>query len=370
MNTTMRNDDSDLDDAIRRSLADIIASGQAGLNASEPAAISTDRHSHGRWFASAAAVVLLVAGLGLISARRGDSRAPADQTSSTRPASSLPGPAIGLGEPKATAATDTSNLAETPSTGNVLLLPSADVEMVYVQHDPAVPHRVRGLVSAADGSTFSINLYENYWGELPTDTEQREINGSTWANARGDSRTYVTLDQCTMLTLDAGPNASPWNDNALALIGGTKFADPVTVDLPEGWNVIAVGSVGDWYSMTFDPEIAGIPRVTLTQTPGTSAGPLLADLAGRPIENVIINGNPGWQIPLPEPGWYQTIWQNDNGAMMLLSNGLTPDAIGQLVAQLTPASGADWDNRYSNQDVGPDGTIADPNCAPAAITIR
>lgn len=98
MNTTMQNDDTDLDDAIRKSLGDIIASGQPGRTPSEPAAGSTDRHSVGRWFASAAAVVLLVAGLGLISARRVNSPAPADQTADTAPISSPLGSAIGLSD--------------------------------------------------------------------------------------------------------------------------------------------------------------------------------------------------------------------------------------------------------------------------------
>jgi len=83
MNCTTRNDDSDLDAAIRKSLGDIIASGQPGRTASEPVAGLSDRCSGRRWFASAAAVVLVVVGLGLISVRSSDNLAPADQTSGT-----------------------------------------------------------------------------------------------------------------------------------------------------------------------------------------------------------------------------------------------------------------------------------------------
>ena len=249
----------------------------------------------------------------------------------------------------------------------VLLLPAGEIEPTYVQHNAAMPHRSRGLVSAPDGSTLSVNLFENFWGELPAEMEQRDLSGSTWATTLEDTnRGYVTLDACMMLSLNAGPNGTAWDANAVALMNSVNFADTISIDLPEGWQLIELDTVGDWYSMSFDPEIAGIPGVTLTQMPESNAGPLLADLAGRPITAITINGKPAWQVPLPEDGWTQTIWQTDTGSMMLTAKDLSPEGITQFLTQLAPADPSDWDLRYKDQDVGADVAMPIPTCEETA----
>jgi hypothetical protein len=253
----------------------------------------------------------------------------------------------------------------------VLLLPGADVDPEFVQHDAALPHRSRGLVRAPDGSTLSINLYENHWGELPTDTEQREIGDAIWATTtNGTIRGYVTLDACNMVVLDAGPDGAVWDAHAVELMNAVQFKDSLTIDLPDGWQVIEIGTVGNWYSMSFDTSIEGVPGVQLTQMPGSSAGPLLADLAGRGISAITIDGNPAWQIPMEEAGWTQTVWQNDMGAMMLTSKDMTPERIDQFLTELTPASAADWDARYREKDVGRDMTMPVPPCGPLTLSVN
>jgi hypothetical protein len=254
----------------------------------------------------------------------------------------------------------------------VLLLPTADIEPNYVQHNAALAHRTRGLVRAPDGSTLSINLLENDSANFSADVEQRGIGGLVWAALVEDNnRGYVTLDACNMLSLNAGPHsAEAWDANAVDLMNAVQFTDSLTIDLPDDWQVIEIGTVGDWYSMSFASGIEGVPGVTLTQMPGSNAGPLLADLAGRPITAVTIDGSPAWQIPMQEAGWTQTIWQNDNGSMMLTSNGLAPERIDQFLTELTPASAADWHARYNDQDVGRDMTMPIPSCGPLTLSVN
>jgi hypothetical protein len=217
---------------------------------------------------------------------------------------------------------------------------------------------------------LSINVFENFWGELPADMEQRTIGGLTWATTVEDTnRGYVSLDTCTMLSMNAGPDGAAWDANATSLMNSVRFADPIAIDLPDGWRTIEVGPVGDWYSMSFDAELEGTPAVTLTQTPGSNAGPLLADRAGYPIVEITIDGNPAWQVALDDD-WTQTIWQNDRGATMLTSKGLNPDGIRQFLTQLSPATASDWETRYSDQDAGANSFMPDPGCEPASLSIN
>lgn len=281
-----------------------------------------------------------------------------------------PDPTVPAAQPPPAPASDDSGPLPPATVGeHVLVLPADSVEPTYVQRNAALPHRTRGLVSAPDGSTLSINLFENFWGELPAEMDQRDIGGLTWATTVEDTnRGYVTVDECTMLSVNAGPNGAAWDTDAVALMNSVRFTpDSITIDLPDGWQTIDVGPVGAWYSMSFDPGIEGSPDVTLTQMPGSNAGPLLADFAGRPVTAITIDGSPGWQVPLDNDGWTQTVWQNDSGSMMLTSKGLDPGRIDQLLTQLSPATASDWDTRYSDQDAGADSSIADPVCEPATL---
>lgn len=310
-----------------------------------------------RVLATAAAALLVTLGVGSVVAVR----ALVDGTAQPAPTAQ---------PPAASAWTAPETPPPATTDAPVLLLPAVDIEPTYVQHIAALPHRNRGLVSAPDGTTLSINLYENFWDAPSTDVEQREIGALSWATMVEDvNRGYVTSDACTMLSLNAGPNGEAWDANAVALMNSVQFSDPITIDLPEGWQIIELGTLGDWYSMSFDPGIEGVPGVTLTQMPGSNAGPLLADLAGRPLTAITIDGNPAWQVPLPEDGWTQTIWQNETGSMMLTAKGLTPADIDQFLTQLSPAPVSDWDTRYSEHDAGPIHMFG-PTCEPAALRVN
>jgi hypothetical protein len=306
-----------------------------------------------------AAAVLVVIGVGAVVGVR----AVGDE--SNQPAATAQPPAD-------TGSTNSDAMPPSTTEEAVLLLPTADIEPNYVQHNAALAHRTRGLVRAPDGSTLSINLLENDSANFSADVEQRGIGGLVWAALVEDNnRGYVTLDACNMLSLNAGPHsAEAWDANAVDLMNAVQFTDSLTIDLPDDWQVIEIGTVGDWYSMSFASGIEGVPGVTLTQMPGSNAGPLLADLAGRPITAVTIDGSPAWQIPMQEAGWTQTIWQNDSGSMMLTSNGLAPERIDQFLTELTPASAADWHARYNDQDVGRDMTMPIPSCGPLTVSVN
>ena len=313
--------------------------------------------SRKRWLLTAAAAALVVAGMGAVAGVR-------ILTEESGPSAPAASPTT------ATAPNLTASPVPVTAVQYKLRLPAQNVEPTYVQHNAGVQHRIRGLVRALDGSTLSVNVMENCWGELPADMEQRDLAGLTWATAIEDTnRAYVTVDTCTMLALNAGADAPAWDANAVALMNGVQFADQIAINLPDGWQTIEIGRVGDWYSMSYDPAIEGVPGVTLTQMPGSTAGPLLADFAGRTISAITIDKSAGWQVPLDEDGWTQTIWQNDSGAMMLTSKGLSLDRIDQLISELTPATASDWATRYGDQGAGTSIATAEPACEPTTLLI-
>ena len=214
MNTKMRHDDSDLDDAIRKSLGDIIASGQSGQAASAPAAGLTDRFSGRRWLASAAAVVLVVAGLGLISTRNSDSPAPADQPSDTAPVSSLPDSANGPGDLNPDGL---KNPVGTVFGGLVDPVLPDGYELVFASDDP------EPLVVAlnAGGDRFEAVIYssESRLAEVERTRDELQL-----AVPEG--------------VLAVGPDGQPGErnaylvtDDAIVATDYTRIADPSTIEM-------------------------------------------------------------------------------------------------------------------------------------------
>lgn len=263
-------------------------------------------------------------------------------------------------------------LGYVPGTGPSLqlLLPSDDVVPSYAQRNAALPQRTLGLVQAPSGATYSVNVTEDFWGELPAEFDQRTIGATTWATGEEDSnRAYVSIAECAMVSVSAGPDRTAWSDEALAMLAAVEAGDPITFDLPEGWSTLAVGPFGEWFGMSFDPG-DGLADVTLTQMPGSSAGPILADLVGRPTESVVFRDTPAWLVTLDDAGWSTLVWADDRGAFSIQSKDRSLDQLAAIVDGLSTVSVDEWQQRYAAIDAGPSVQMFEPTCEVPGLVER
>lgn len=271
------------------------------------------------------------------------------------------------GEPFATTevtSTGGAQVGYVPGTGpdaTTLLLPDAAVQPAYVQSEPALAHRTRGVVRAPSGATFTVNVFEAFGG-VQAEAEERVVGGLTWSTQLEDrNRTYVSVGECAMFAINAGEGAAAWSDETLDLLAGLSLGDAAVIDLPDGWSTLDLGTVGVWYLMSFDPG-AGATDVTLTQMPGSTAGPILADFPGHPIEAVTFRDGPAWWVTLDD-GWTVLVWATDAGAFSLTSEDLSLDELAVVVDGLTETTRDEWQRRYSAIDGGASTTTPSPNCA-------
>ena len=75
-----------------------------------------------------------------------------------------------------------------------------DVSQVYVTASPG--NRAGAVIISPDGLPFAISVMEDFWGALPADGDEREVNGRTFsAGAEMGSVSYTTLASCVMVAM-------------------------------------------------------------------------------------------------------------------------------------------------------------------------
>lgn len=359
---SQRSDTDDrLADAVRDALADIVA---AAENSTDATPVATGSGRTTRWVSVAAALLIVTGALGLLVQRSAPSERSAQSTET-------PNPTTIAAPPESSAATGI-DISGQPDQGEIRL-PSADVVPSHVQRMPARPDASRAALATEQGTVFSVGVGPNVWGNVTADMDVRTVGSLTWATMlEGGQRTYVAVDGCRLINVAAARGAQqPWGDDAVSLLGRIEPLDAVSIELPDGWTALASGSVGDRYIMIYESAIAGIGSVMVTQTPGGSAGPLLSDLAGAPIEQTSVGDQPAWRVPADESGWHHTIWEEQHVATMLSAKRvLTDEELADVLSELSPSPASLWDDRYQQLDVGNLITSDDASCANRGLTIE
>ncbi|MDO8403120.1 MAG: hypothetical protein Q7T27_06455 [Pseudomonas sp.] len=318
-----------LDRTVRTVLADIVATTPA-LDAHPIRLIPVEHEApaHRAVFAIAAAVIAVVGiGVGLFAMSRQDSDAP--------PADSPP-------------------LA--PNELDRLLYP-AGMERSQVYGMPSPGNRAGAVLVTPDGRPFAVSVEENFWGSLPADAEQREVNGRTFgASGAMDSMDYTTLSSCLMVDVgDRVPQAAAWSTDAFTMVNGlTIDGTSVSLQVPAGWTSMGSGALATTYVVSFTTTDGR--SAELMQMLDAPAGALLAQHALSTLTPTVFDGNTAWLYSMD--GWMYLAWNRAEGSAMIALQDGTADQLVALAAQMTGLHGSDWSKDIAAIGTGSTATVA------------
>lgn len=337
-----------LDRTVRTVLADIVAT--TPTLAEHPERLMLVEHempTRRPVFAIAAAVVAVVGiGVGLFAMSR--------QNNDTPPADAPP---------------------VAPNELDRLLYPSG-MKLGQVYGMPSPGNRAGAVLVTPDGRPFAVSVEENFWASLPTDAEQREVNGHTFgASGAMGSMDYTTLSSCLMVDVsERVAQSTPWAADSLAMVNGLAIdGTDVTLQTPAGWTSMGDGALGATYVVSFTTPAGN--AATMMQMLDAPAGALLAQHALSTLTPTTFDGKPAWLYTID--GWTYLAWNRAEGSALVGLQDGTPEQLVALAAQMTTQRGSDWSKNIAAIGTGPAGssvtvaTVADTTgeCGTRTLTV-
>lgn len=233
-----------------------------------------------------------------------------------------------------------SNPAEPEVSSDALLYPSEPIGGTpdEVMVGPQYGYGPRALLSSTDGTLFVVTLTDRLSSVLVSNAERRVFNDRTYtAELQGGELVYTSVDDCTTVSIrqSGGPDASPFDSNASALLRSLKVSDRhATVELADGWVSLGVGRVGTLIQIAFHSTIGGgNDQFNLMQLPDSSVAALVG-LVGPPITQTAFNGQPAWTAQSGPSTSASMAWQDGPNAVLLYSDTGTLDELKQVAQTL------------------------------------
>ncbi len=206
------------------------------------------------------------------------------------------------------------------------------------------PGRFSTLLSSPTGTLYVIDLFENFWGSLPSGTSTRTINGHVFGDLGnsgeiGSNNSYALLEPCSMTFTRAPASAQPWDDEVVALLSAeTATRGHTTVTLPSGWAMLTKPAEQvTSYEYTVENAIAGSPAAIWT-APGTDVSAIFGAY-GTPqtTHRADFDGHQAWFSVYPAANNHLT-WASAGNAYGITARGATEQQLVAFARTLQPAT--------------------------------
>ena len=243
----------------------------------------------------------------------------------------------------------------------------ASTSMKQVMATPMAPTpdaRSAGAVVAPSGKSYGITVSENYWGGLPSDLDQHDINGRAVAVSNEDGSTvYTSVNPCAMVGVtDMGAGSEPWSVEATTLLSALSIQNGLlSMSLPPGWTNVGSGLLSTMYGLTYDTNLNGTRHsVSLMEMVGAPLGALLAQSQWAPMTPTSFPADQAWSITPPRSTFTFLGWQVDGVAVLLGADHATLDELNQLASSLKRQKVSAWAQlltRVADKDVATSSSV-------------
>ena len=308
---------------------------------------------------SAAGVALLAVGGTIAWNTFGGDDSSADETNDTVVATAAPTTAVASTPAPVVTPERTGVTAALP-----LLLPATQLTATELLIAPASVGFGDALLSAPDGSNVWIGEFDGVGGNL-SEFEVTAIGAiNVGASEQPTGVSYRIDVPCGVVIVNDGPGTTAFRPAVVSLFEAMSVDGEGVIDisLPTGWSVIDVGMSRTSYISEFEvPVFTELVPVRLTQVPGGSFSQLT--FGGRQLQTTEFLGGPAFIDTVAGANGATSIyWRDDNTVFNVSSDQLTVVDLESFVAELEPATTADWTTRFDLETPTP--TELDALCDP------